>query len=210
MTTQQTGQKGIVLFFTLLALLGISLAAVALIRSIDTGSLIAGNLTFKRSATNSGDTGIEAAIAWLTTTEAANTTLNVLMNTNHPFNNDGGKGAYLNAGYYSSLDTSKSLTTGNGFQWTDADSQSVGIDNSGNSIRYIIQRMCRTANAPIQSANCLFSSPPDSKNGMNILLPQEVCQGTGCPTAGQAPQLRITAKISGPRNTISYVQAFVY
>lgn len=200
-------QHGVVLFFALIALLAMSLAAVALIRSIDTSTLIAGNLTFKQAATTSGDSGIQSAMQWLTTTDTANSNLNVLMDASHPFNLDFGNNAYPNNGYYSSLDPLLSLTS---MAWGNNNSFLVGTDSSGNTIRYVIQRMCRIANTPIQSANCLFSKPTDSKSGMNVLLPQDVCQGTGCPSAGQSPQIRITARIEGPRNTISYVQTFVY
>lgn len=201
-----TKQRGVALFFALIALVVMSLAAVALIRSVDTSTMIAGNLTFKQAATASGDTGIEAAITWLTATEA-NSALNVLNDPAHPFNNDNAA-----AGYYSSANTAVSLTDGTGIQWTNADSALVlpDPDSSGNSIRYVIQRMCRTANTPINTAGCLFSGASVDNNGQNIHLPQEVCTGDGCPVAGQTPQIRITSRTTGPRNTVSYVQAFVY
>lgn len=215
-------QRGVVLFFALIALLAMSLAAVALIRSVDTSTMIAGNLAFKQAATTSGDAGIEAAIAWLTATEAANalpvTGINILTDPAlaHPFNNTGGTGAFLNPGYYSNAATAVSLTDGTGIQWTNADSTLVAPDPdpSGNSIRYVIQRMCRNANQPIATANCLFSGAIIDKNGQNIPLPQDICDtsipGNGCPVAGQTPQIRITSRITGPKNTVSYVQAFVY
>ena len=59
-------QQGVVLFFALIALVVMSLAAVALIRSVDTNSLIAGNLSFKQSSMLSADTGVETAITWVT------------------------------------------------------------------------------------------------------------------------------------------------
>lgn len=55
-------QRGVVLFFALIALVAMSLAAVALIRSVDTSTLIAGNLAFKQATKNSAEAGIEAAI----------------------------------------------------------------------------------------------------------------------------------------------------
>jgi len=198
-------QSGVILFFTLIALLAISLAAVALIRSTDTSTMIAGNLTFKQSATASADAGIEAAMTWLAATEAANTTVNVLNNPAHPFNNDAPA-----SGYYSNLNPALSLTDGTGIQWDNSDSVLAGTDAHGNTTRYVIQRMCRSANTPVQAANCLFSSALEDKNGQAIPLPQEVCVGSGCPAAGQTPQIRITSRTTGPRNTVSYVQAFVY
>lgn len=198
-------QRGVVLFFTLVALLVMSLAAVALIRSVDTGTMIAGNLAFKQSATSSGDAGIEAAVNWLATIQAANLTVNVLTDATHPFNVDN-----PTAGYYSSLNTALSLTDGSGIQWDNNDSVLVGTDGSGNTIRYVIQRVCRNANLPIQTAGCLFSGAIQDNSGQNIPLPQEVCQGAGCPVAGQTPQIRVTSRTTGPKNTVSYVQAFVY
>lgn len=198
-------QRGVSLFFALIALLVISLAAVALIRSVDTSTLIAGNLAFKQSTTSSGDAGIEAAVAWLAATEAGNTAINVLNNTAHPFNIDNAA-----VGYYSSTNSALSLIDGTGIQWSNADSVLVGTDASANTTRYVIQRMCRTPNVAIQNANCLFSGATIDKNGQSIPLPQDVCVGAGCPVAGQAPQLRITSRTTGPRNSVSYVQAFVY
>ncbi len=203
-------EGGVVLFFALIALLAMSLAAVALIRSVDTTTMIAGNLAFKQAATNSGDSGIEAAMAWLSATETANSGINVLTDSAHPFNNTGGTGAYVNPGYYSSTDPALSLTDGTGIQWNDSDSALVGTDGSGNTVRYVIQRMCRNANQSIQMAKCLFSTAIVDNNGQNIPLPQDVCVGAGCPVAGQSPQIRITSRTVGPRNTVSYVQAFVY
>jgi Tfp pilus assembly protein PilX len=198
-------QRGVVLFFTLIALLAMSLAAVALIRSVDTSTMIAGNLAFRQSATTSSDAGIEAAITWLNATEAANGGLNVLSDTAHPFNITD---LAARPGYHSNADPALNLTAD--ATWDDVNNVLVGTDGSGNTVRYIIQRMCRNANLAIQNADCLFSGAIQDNNGQSIPLPQEVCEGAGCPVAGQTPQIRITARSSGPKNTVSYVQAFVY
>lgn len=198
-------QRGVSLFFALVSLVAVMLAAVALVRSVDTSTMISGNLAFQQSATASGDAGTEAAITWLATVEAANTTLNVLNDPLHPFNiNDGANG------YWSSLDPAKSLTASGGFAWNSTDSKLVGTDSSGNTIRFVIQRMCRTPGVAVKDANCLYSGAIQDTNGQNIPLPQEICKGEGCPVAGQTPQIRITSRTDGPKNTRSYVQAFVY
>jgi type IV pilus assembly protein PilX len=198
-------QRGVSLFFALVCLLSIMLAAVALVRSVDTSTLISGNLAFQQAATSSADAGTEAAIAWLATVEAANTSTNVLIDPLHPFNKNNGAN-----GYWSSLDPAKSLTASGGFAWDDTDSKLVGTDSSGNTVRYIVQRMCRTPDVAIKDANCLYSGAIQDTNGQNIPLPQEICKGEGCPVAGQTPQIRITSRTDGPKNTRSYVQAFVY
>lgn len=199
-------QRGVVLFFALVALVAMSLAAVALIRSVDTSTLIAGNLAFRQSTTSAGDAGIDAAMGWLTGIQAANSGLNVLLDATHPFNVTD---LATRPGYHSSAGT---LNLFADTTWNDTDSNNMlaGTDAAtGNTTRYVIERMCRNTGIP-DTSHCLFSSAVQDNFGQNIPLPQEVCSGTGCPVAGQAPQIRITARTQGPRNTVSYVQAFVY
>lgn len=199
-------QRGLVLFFALIALVALSLAAVALIRSVDTSAIIAGNLAFKQSAAISGDAGVEAAMAWLRAEQDANGTKSVIIDSTHTFNLDNAA-----AGYYSNADPALDLFDDG--TWDDNHSQLVGSDPdpvTGNTTRYVIQRMCRNANQPIQTADCLFSGAVLDNNGQHVKLPQEVCQGAGCPSTGQSPQIRITSRVTGPKNTVSYIQAFVY
>lgn len=214
-------QRGLVLFFALIALVAMSLAAVALIRSVDTSTIIAGNLAFRQSATTSADAGVEAAINWLSAIQAANVAVNVLNDAGHPFNITN---LAVRPGYHSWVDPTLDLT--NDATWDDLNdvrltwdnlgnvktdgSGAVLTDSSGNTIRYIIQRMCRTNNQPVQSADCLFNDGAEDANGQQVRLPQEICNGAGCPAAGQSPMMRVTARVNGPRNTVSYVQAFVY
>jgi hypothetical protein len=206
-------QRGVALFFAMIALVAIMLAAVTLIRSVDTSAMISGNLAFQQAATASGDGGTEAAIIALAFTEANDGGKNVLNDASHPFNIDS-----PTTGYYASLDPAKSLTAPSGactarFCWTAADIVTLPIDSSGNTVSYVIQRMCSgTAGVAVavQNTNCLFSGAALDNNKQNIPLPQEICKGPGCPVAGQTPMNRITSKVVGPKNTISYVQAFVY
>lgn len=199
-------QRGVVLFFALIALVVMSLAAVALIRSVDTSTMIAGNLAFKQSATASGDSGLEAGVAALTATQALMKAgnSNVLMDPNNAFN-------LTNAanGYYSNADDS-ALNLTDPANWVNASSKLVGTDAGGNEVRFIIQRMCRDPDLILSTTNCVFSSAALDNNGHEVPLPSSICQGTGCPSIGQSPEYRITSRTAGPANTVSYVQAFVY
>jgi type IV pilus assembly protein PilX len=58
-------QQGMALIFALLGLLALSLGAVALLHSTDSGSRVLGNLGFKQEATVSADRATQTAIAWL-------------------------------------------------------------------------------------------------------------------------------------------------
>lgn len=205
-------QRGIVLFFALVALVALSLAAVALIRTVDTSTLIAGNLAFRQSATRSGDLGTEAAIAWLEATQKANESINVLKDPTHAFNLDNAAN-----GYYSSVHDETSdpgyLNLFADATWVAGKSVLVGQDPdpvTGNSTRYIIQRLCRYGNQPVKDASCLYGGSLQDNSGQQVKLPQEVCNGPGCPFSGQTPMIRVTSRTIGPKNTVSYVQAFVY
>ena len=221
-------QRGVALFFSLICLAAIMMAAVILVRSVDTSTLIAGNLAFQQSATRSGDGGTEQAILDLFAIQSCclNAAKNVLLDPSHSFNQDtptdpGTGKVYQN--YYASLDPSICLTgtcTGTppanptnrvayvNFDWTTA--ATLPADATGNTVQYVIQRMCRTSGVSASTADCLYSGATLDNNGQNIPLPQDVCNGPGCPAAGQTPEIRVTSKITGPKNTVSYVQAIIY
>jgi type IV pilus assembly protein PilX len=202
---QMIKQRGVVLFLALIALVAMSLAAVALIRSVDTSTLIAGNLAFRQAATTSADAGIEAAINLLATMRDSNGVKNVLTDATHTFNKTD---LTTQPGYHSNADSSLDLTSA--ATWDDVNDVLVGTDAGGNTVQYIIQRMCRVANVPIKDADCLFSAASEDTDGQTTPLSEDICSGSGCPVAGQTPQIRVTSRVTGPKNTVSYVQAFVY
>lgn len=208
-------QDGIVLFIALIALLILSLTAVALIRTVDTATAIAGNLAFKQAATNAGEGAAIEANRWLLQQAAI---LPVPPATTGPLdsNNPG-------RGYYASLSTSDAnpnvlrfpntaalmadAAWGSANSWAFNDWQTN--DNSGNQIRYIIERMCRMT-GPTQinaqaGQGCIFG-PEEDDGSSKTVDPQP--GGAGEKLA--QPVYRITARVVGPRDTVSYIQTFVY
>lgn len=199
-------QGGAVLFFALIALVIMTLAAIALVRSIDTATLISGNLAFKQSATSSGDNGVEAAMAVLAL--PANP-VNSNLNVNAPA-----------SGYYNSLNRAVNLTT---LTWDNTNSVLIdgdplvggaqATDPAGNSVRYIIQRVCLHPTAA--SAN-LSSGQTISVSAATCSLTDAIDTSTKRwgedppPPGAGSPIYRVTAQVTGPRNTVSYVQGFVY
>lgn len=187
-------QKGVVLFFSLIALVVMSLAAVALIRSVDTTSLIAGNLSFRRSATISADSGTEAAKLWLDAKINAN---DILLKNNSTAN-----------GYYATnTANAKTLVSGLTAQLATGTGITAGVDGSGNKITYIIQRMCNQT-GDSDEYKCLLNTNKSNKNtnrgggGGGYKLPPVV-------TISKTPIYRVTVKVVGPKNTVSYIQAFL-
>lgn len=197
-------QHGAVLLFALIALIAMTIAALALVRSVDTATLIAGNLAFRQSTTASADDGVERAITAIEAIQTANLAKNVYMDATHGLN-------VTNAatGYYSNLDLGLDLRDDD--TWVNGvSSGESAADSAGSRSRYIIQRMCRDANQVLSGTNCLFAGGDLDSSGMSVPLPSDICEGAGCPTAGQAPQYRVTVRVAGPKNTISYIQALVH
>lgn len=190
-------QRGVVLFFALIALVVMSLAAVALIRSVDTSTLIAGNLASKQSATSSADSGIETAVNWMTA-------------VTDPTNFDSNNAA---SGYYATQAADPKTLVWNATDSlpatstaTGADAIVGGLDATGNTIRYVIQRMCRTTGVPAVG-NCLFGSSPANTSSQAV---RNETEAGGHANVSQSPVYRITARVIGAKNTVSFVQAFVY
>jgi len=193
-------QSGVVLLIALIVLVAMTLAGIGMLRSIDTGTLVAGNIGFRQAAVATGDSGIELARTWL-------------LNNPNSLNAD-----QPSAGYYStrqdSLDMTGNKTEGgtDGVDWGGSDpSQPVKAfnagnpDGSGNQVFYLIHRLC---------------SSPGSKSGLTQDCATTAITGLGSTQdspdyssygLNQDSQIyyRITARVNGPKNTVSYVQAVV-
>ena len=192
----QRRQTGVVLFMALIALVAMTLAGIALVRSVDTATLIAGNLSFKQAGSRTADIGVEQAIAWLEATDLANNATNPATDAAHPFNKSG------TDGYYSHMNADPTVAA----TWS-AGSKSV-VTYAGNEVDYIIQRMCRLVDKPADDAECLYSDDDSDKSS------HKVCHyGDDCGQVllnGRSPIYSITARVKGPKNTLSYVQAKVF
>lgn len=185
-------QRGAALFIVLIVLVAMILAAVALIRSVDTATVIAGNLAFKQSSTSSADIALDNASNWLFANSAA------LQNDNAA------------NGYYA---TSTNLALTSDATWATGASAlasgggiASGIDSSGNEIRYVIQRMCNSTGAAT-TANCLFGAATTQSSSQIV---KDATEAGGATTLSASPMYRITVRVSGPRNTVSFVQGFLY
>jgi len=207
-------QGGVVLVIALIALVAITLAGLALMRSVDTGLVIAGNLAFKQSAVQGGDAGTEQAISWLS--DPANLTLLV--------------DDLPTAGYYSTwrkdlatntgcdLLGKETTSTNDDVVWEPAGSPqagcgmvAVGVASDsladGYQASYVINRMCDSPGAP-NSPGVYCSAYESSSSGSGST------QGGGSygstPLSGSTQQYyRVTTRVVGPRNTESFVQTIV-
>lgn len=186
-----SAQSGVVLFIALIILIAMTLAGIALVRSVDLTNIIAGNIAFKQAATRSGDTGIETGLNWL------NDNPGLLVND------------VPNSGYSANgNDPLRSPAAGQTWDqyWATlpaARIRTLPTDAAGNTVSIIIDRMCGNSGSPTGGANCTASTISSFATGSA----EE--GGEVSITAPSAVYYRITARIAGPRNTVSFVQAMV-
>lgn len=191
-------QRGVILFIALIVLVAMSLAGIALMRSVDTNVLIAGNLAFRQATSNMADVGIEAARGWLT----ANTDF---LNSDQP----GGFTGYwanLQTGITNFLATTPSSPAD--FDWSTA--QTVASPDPAYEIAYVIHRMCNTAGPPNDSATgCMRIAVGSGAGGSTGSSQGQVNYGTQGLPGISVTYFRVTVRVAGPRNTYSYVQAML-
>lgn len=219
--TSSARQSGLSLIVVLLALVTLAFASVALIRSIDTGSLVMGNLSFKKAATTSSDQIANTAIAWLEPklegatlfvddatnaySAASLNNLDVAGNSNSPtraridWAGDGTCGGCLASKTCSAcVSPSAAIDTADGFKH-----------------RYLITRMCLCAGDPngtcggtTTSNSCstpisTSSSTSMKKEGIDYSDPGDI-SGLG------SPYFRIIVRTEGPRNTATVTETYVH
>lgn len=81
--TLPRSQRGVVLLIALILLVVMTLAGIGMMRSVDTGSVIAGNLAFKQATLNASDAGTNAAFNALIAVANSNNPLDkAVLNSN--------------------------------------------------------------------------------------------------------------------------------
>lgn len=189
----QARQRGAVLIIALIMLVVLTLAGLALMRSVSTSNIIAGNLAFQQAATNSAGAGIETAITFLDA-NAGGTVLNSSILTGGGTRyvaqrQDPAAGQSWDAFWTGTLAASGAVNT-------------LATDAAGNTVSYVIHRLCNSTGTPTYPG--CSSSAVDTTSAGN-----SYGSGVVALTSTRQVYYRITARVTGPRNTLSYVQAIV-
>ncbi len=183
---------GVVLLITLIMLVAMTLAGIALIRSVHTTTLIAGNLAWQQSTLASGTLGSEAATAWI---KAHSNTFQDTTLEQSSFEN--GYSAYRRV-------------PPTGMNWDTFWTNTIvpqGVvtlepDSAGNVVQYAIDRICNRTGSIVDAgcASSLVVSPANnSSKGASVdrIEPTDYIF------------YRIIARIQGPRNTTSFIETIV-
>jgi type IV pilus assembly protein PilX len=205
-TTSRDQQRGVALFIALIVMVAMSLAGVALIRSVDTTTSVVGNIAFRQASLMAANWAIEQASASLYTSDAANGTPTIAdTTTDNPAQN-----YYAVLQDYAPSPKPESTAALNpnvppgipaALQKKSAFPFVPYIDGSKNEVRFVIERLCRQPGGA-QAAYCDMM-PPKQGQGVTIGTP-----GFKIPTVAI---FRVSVRVDGPSNTgTSFVQAWLH
>lgn len=186
-------QRGDVLIITLICLVVMLIASVALSRSSTNTLLQAGNFSFKSDLSNQGERAMANAVYLLKSGSLASSSLRQSNQT--AYNYSASQLSTNDQGVPSVLVSDSSYSSA-GFSQTDFSDTSAQV-----TIRTVIDRQCSTAGAPT-SSTCVYYTP-DSSTALTGTARLKRVQSSGVPT------YRITVRVSGPRNTQIFQQMIV-
>lgn len=183
-------QRGVVLIFTLIILLILTIGAVALMRSMNTSLFSAGNLAFRRDLVNQGEQAVANVLTQLQSGGALSTSAVTIASVpalNYsaimlPTNAQGVPNALLNNATFATVGTS-----GNDIAGATPDV----------TIRYVIDRLCSAAGAST-GALCVQASAAPTGGTAN---------GTVAVAPPSATVYRLSVRVTGPRSTQVFLQS---
>jgi Tfp pilus assembly protein PilX len=198
-------QRGVVLFIALLVMVALSLAGIALIRSADTATIVAGNLAFKQAAASAVDRSIEQAIdrlfnpvANLSLSNPAITDTKVDLPAENYYacvRDDTGTGCLPASAPIPEIPAALKTKAA-----AAALNASVPVDAADNRSYYVIERMCANPGAAFPD-NCNLSAA--------ALGADAGTQHYEALTRTGGAFYRVTVRVDGPRNTVAYAQAIL-
>lgn len=183
-------QRGIVsTLVAVVVLLVTLLAAVALLRSVDTSNAVAGSIAFRQAATH------EAEYAYK----------DMLANASQFSGQSGlGEADMTNIGYYASLQAvdgrgvPTTLVNGNGHALP-ANTMPASVTDK---VSYMVERMCPQAGAALTVAPNQCLVPGATVTGGST--------GSSMPPPSPLAGYRLTVRIDGPKGATTYVQTILH
>ncbi len=196
-------QRGVVLLFSLIALVILLIAAVALMRSFNTTLFTSGNIAFKRDLQNQGERAVDKVLTAFGTGALASPVAraNNLISSNYsastlPVNPQGIPLALA----LSNADFTAA--------WTAPD---IDVPDQQVRIRYIVDRMCDAAgpDKALGASSCVLTDNlPTGGSASNLQGADRAPLGPGLQTAATPGVVyRVSIRVNGPRNTQAFFQS---
>jgi type IV pilus assembly protein PilX len=187
-------ERGVVLFIALIVMVALSLAGLALMRSVDTSTTVSGNLAFRQSSITMVNAAVETAIKSLwdgagALDETAKQTDHVAVN--YYAMRQPGEVKGIPAALQGPPGAAPPLYGG----------LPVIVDGVGkNEVRFVIERMCNAVGKAMLSTCDL--TPP--KQGTADQIGED-----NTLVLGRVPFYRVTIRVDGPSNTVTFAQAML-
>ncbi|MFA9441140.1 hypothetical protein ACDA63_16010 [Uliginosibacterium sp. sgz301328] len=196
-------QRGAILVITLVILVAMTLASIALFRSVDTAMLLSANIGFKRDALTSASAGLRDVLSKMTASDFISITDSYGVtgvakgqNTRH----------YSPVALETRIDGVPVVMTN---KTTFDEYYPIGSGTpAGVELRYLIERMCDQAGSP-SDEHCTYD------DGAGVALKNYGDYRGGSSQLGgkvgtaDLPLFRVTVRADGARNSIAYAQMFV-
>ncbi|MGM9483692.1 pilus assembly PilX family protein [Roseateles sp. NT4] len=196
-------QRGIVLIFALITLVILLIGAVAISRSINSSQFAVGNIGFKRDLTNQGERALQAAMDAV----RAGGQLDTVTKRNANL---------LAANYSATLLPTNAQGIPTALLASDTAFAAVGTAaditpaGTGVTIRYVIDRLSTAAGA-CTSATCTMVNQSvfggSSSEWINSQTNSGAANNANPSAVPEQPIFRITVRVKGPRNTLSFFQS---
>lgn len=164
------------------------ISGVALVRSFDSSLVLAGNMAFKRDLVNQGERGMAAAILSMRGSGA--------LSSETARQSDLGSSNYSSTLLATDAHGIPTILLNDG-TWTAAGMRAADIKDDVRrvTIRYVIDRLCSGSGAA-SAASCIVGAYGDKGGTANVK------RATGT----TPPVYRISVRVTGPRNTQTYLQ----
>ncbi len=232
-------QHGVVLLLTLIILVAMMMAGIGMMRSVDTGNVIAGNLAFKQATTHAADGGTSRGFtALMDVANSGSTADKLALNFNTGSACPPGVNAALlvngaalctggntNLPGYSSAPllpcevdrtcTQAQVTAGaytwwnNAANWNNAPSINV-LDPAGNNIATVNYLIHRMCQLPGVDPNGIDPITGAAQLCQTYTRPEVTCSKTQLvPCNSVSVFYRVTTRSTGTRNTLTYTQTLV-
>jgi type IV pilus assembly protein PilX len=206
MPSLQSNQRGVVLFIALIVMVAMSLAAVALMRSVDTTTTVIGNLGFRQASALPANYGIEDAASGLFN-DANITFLARIPDRRDDFPAENYYASHSQAaGWDDKYGVPLPLQTQPAAAWPRRKQ-----DGAQNVVTYVVERMCN----PSAPAAAIPADNSTARGWCEMAPEKDPPGGTANdPSAGydfRQVYYRVTVRVDGPvgTNAVSFAQAML-
>jgi len=205
---RRSAQRGVVLLFSLIALVILLIAAVALVRSFNTSLFTSGNIAFKRDMQNQGERAIDQVLT-VFRSGGALATQDARKDANQTYHYSATK---LDSNAYGIPNALQGESAYAVVAGADSTTRDITVASQAMKIQYVVDRLCSATGleSTLGSGSCVLASEPvpPGVSASKLMSADRPSLGAGLQSAvPQSVVYRVTVKVIGPRNTTSFFQS---